>query len=178
MGECILSSFYIENLELGDLIDFHLSDLKIKLINGDDISVLDAAICESDSPNSLKFTTPAMHRGEHRVLLAIDGQNFIDTETKLIGYEIECVECSPNLIILSECAPEQQTLDFEMRVRGFVAADSEHIKIKFVGADEKSFVTECAYESQSFRDIAAAELETKALYEAKRTEIDSEESAE
>merc|ERR1712244_180234 len=96
--------------------------------------------------------------GEYTVLIAMDGQQFFDTNTRFIAYNIESIECKPDKIVLSQYNDDENTLNLEIKVKGFVATNPDNIKLKFIGdaapksddndGDKTMFITDCIYQSQ------------------------------
>ena len=89
-------------------------------------------------------------------------------------YNVECMKCEPENIILSNYDENTKTIEMEIEVKGFVKDNPDNIKMKFVCDDESSssFITDCIYESQSLRDIAMKEAEMAQKFQSQRDEAE------
>jgi len=151
--------------------------------------VVNASVCDGDA-NAIQFVLPPLNVGTYRVFLALDGpQNFVDIHQSFTVYNVQCMQCSSDIINLSDSENE---IDLEIEVVGFAYTDRKNIKLKFSAdshavdedenenetANKHAFIQDAIYESQSARDIAANEAKTKQEYEAKRGEIETAKSEE
>merc|ERR1712048_220279 len=102
----------------------------------------------------------------------MDGQRFVETNQTFIGYKVKCVECKTSQINLPDYA-ESDSVSFEVQVEGFAAGNADNYKMKLIGDGNGEHTVEYSYESQSFRDIQASDIQTKELYNQKRSEIEA-----
>eukprot|EP01083_Nonionella_stella_P097683 274563_1 len=192
--ECVISdgdeSDYIARMS--EIKDLRLDDIKIKLVSNtksdedEAISYHLDGVCDA-MQHGIRFVMPStgVKAGVYQIWISLDGEgsyNVWNTNTTFTAYNIQCAECKPDRINLSEMKDE--SIDIEMAVNGVVTSNREYIRIKLDGDDDEkkgdiSFcVTDCVYESQSARDIAAKEEEIKQMYIEKRAKNETDKEKE
>lgn len=185
----------VSALAAGNLKDIRLRfvgcDGAEHTVRGEAVSVGDDGDGDGDGA-VIRCTTPSMARGLYRVQLAMDGQRFAAIPCAFAVHRVRCSRCTPKTIDLSKWpqggdsdAERHRMLALELKVSGFGAADPERLRLRVVaeGQPTATVITECRYESQSARDIAAEELATKKefarrLEECRRGETEELEAAE
>eukprot|EP01084_Bolivina_argentea_P216147 367232_1 len=175
--KCIITDESNFISDLTNIDHLKLENIVIKLMNDESVYVLEGTLNLNNK--SIEFIIPSINKGKYQVLIALDGSQFINTKNIFIGYDIKCIECKPNNIVLCEYNAEN-VLDIEIKVSGFVANNPDHVKLKFVTEnvnddDEKMncFISDCLYESQSARDIVENEKKINEMYEKKISEIEN-----
>ena len=156
----------------------NLENIRVRFVGKEEEAdyAVDARV---DGQGQIGFGTPPMARGLYQVEVAVDGQQFVDIHCAFRSYKVECTQCAPEMLDLSKQTGDG-VVDLELSVCGFLPVDATRVALKCASksGDAASFTAECVYESQSARDIAAAELESKKEFEAQRTAIRSKEEEE
>merc|ERR1712087_565150 len=127
--ECVVESAeYMAKLK-----GLEMRDIKIR-INEEHI---DAIVNDSDK---IEFIMPALQEaGTYSVHLAMDGKQFIETNVTFTAFKVQCIECKPIEINLSEFAEsdERKTVELEAKIKGFAAAENaENYRMQLIGDTE------------------------------------------
>ena len=185
--KCLISSSteYISSI----VSKVELDDMKIRFVPITKDEEIEYTVTGEINEGQIECTTPPMTRGLYGVEVAVDGQRFIDIQCTFRSYKVECTQCVPDILNLSQTDNDESADDddgniglvaLELKVTGYVPVDASKVGLKLVSeSDETCFLTaECVYESQSKRDIDSAEMESKNQFESKRAECRKKEKEE